>query len=114
MVLLYELLREGKFVLVDFGPYGAAAAETTPWGDQVKAVVADACDPAWQQRVTAFLVRPDGHAAWSTRAKTPAARAAACRVALERWCGPEEKPQVRHLARLRSGVLDGSVDAPGF
>lgn len=91
---LHDLMHDGRFLLVDLGPYGASAAAAGKWAGRVKAVVADLdleTDATVRQRLrgaTAFLVRPDGHTAWSTRAKSSEARGAECRLALARWCGP--------------------------
>ncbi|MFD7069901.1 FAD-dependent monooxygenase [Streptomyces sp. NPDC059913] len=64
---LYELLREGSFVLV------APAGTDTPAGSPVPLVRAH-----WRDgRTTALLVRPDGYIAWASDRPDPAALRAA-------------------------------------
>ena len=77
---LYEVLREGRFVLVDATPDGTAAA-----GAPVRALrtAATAGLPA------ATLVRPDGYVAWAGSAGPDLAGHA--RAAVARWCGPVTK-----------------------
>jgi 2-polyprenyl-6-methoxyphenol hydroxylase-like FAD-dependent oxidoreductase len=66
---LYEVLRDGRFVLLGDAPAGA-------WPDRVTVAA-----PASASEV--LLVRPDGYAAWSG---SPADQAG-LREALTRWCG---------------------------
>ncbi|WP_399123545.1 FAD-dependent monooxygenase [Streptomyces sp. N2A] len=75
---LYELLRQGKFVLVT-----PANEPTGLRPDDARAIPA-----AWESnRRTALLVRPDGYIAWATDSTAPAERAAALCSALIRWTG---------------------------
>ncbi|WP_051798234.1 FAD-dependent oxidoreductase [Streptomyces sp. NRRL S-337] len=75
---LYELLRQGKFVLVT-----PADEPTSLRPDDDRAIPA-----AWESdRRTALLIRPDGYIAWATDSTAPAERAAALRSALIRWTG---------------------------
>ncbi|MGW7577362.1 FAD-dependent oxidoreductase [Streptomyces sp. NPDC054765] len=85
---LYELLRQGRFVLltpadepgVPQAPTSRAESDR-PVGDRV----VHAC---WRSgRRTALLVRPDGYIAWATDATAPAERATALRSALFHWTG---------------------------
>ncbi|MEU9111907.1 FAD-dependent oxidoreductase [Streptomyces sp. NPDC048483] len=80
---LYELLRQGKFVLI------TPADETgslRPADDRVVTA-------AWQSgRRTALLVRPDGYVAWATDATGPAERTTALRTALAHWTGAAISP----------------------
>jgi 2-polyprenyl-6-methoxyphenol hydroxylase-like FAD-dependent oxidoreductase len=66
---LYELLREGRFVLITPEPVDG-------WSDRVRVAASD--DPAMP--APAVLVRPDGYVAW---AGEPAGAAGALRT----WCG---------------------------
>ncbi|MER7987553.1 FAD-dependent monooxygenase [Streptomyces noursei] len=78
---LYELLRQGTFVLVTPAGEIPEGATRTPATDRV----VTAC---WaSERRTALLVRPDGYVAWATDATAPGERAAALRSALARWTG---------------------------
>jgi 2-polyprenyl-6-methoxyphenol hydroxylase-like FAD-dependent oxidoreductase len=76
---LYEILRDGRFVLLT--PAGAGATIGRRWTGRVDfATPADATLPM-------VLVRPDGYVAWATDESAPASRDAALRTALTRWCG---------------------------
>jgi 2-polyprenyl-6-methoxyphenol hydroxylase-like FAD-dependent oxidoreductase len=87
-VRLYDLLREGRFVMVDLSPDSIPAMVAGQWGDRVRAIVADLRDPLLLPEVTALLVRPDGYLAWFTRAADRRLRAGLCEQALRQWCGP--------------------------
>src|SRR5262245_45626868 len=75
---LFELLRGGRFLLVDVD--GTAVAAAAAWGEGVDLVRADG---TLVGRATALLVRPDGYLAWS--GDHPAGDAV-CAV-LTQWCG---------------------------
>ncbi len=76
---LYEILRDGRFVLLT--PAGAGAAIGRRWTGRV-----DLATPA-DATVPIMLVRPDGYVAWATDETAPASRDEALRTALTRWCG---------------------------
>lgn len=81
-----ELLRPGRFVLLDFTPDGATRAAATAWAGRVDAVVARR--PATgMRRASALLVRPDGYVAWASDTRSPSSLASEARAALARWCG---------------------------
>ncbi|MGP3932074.1 FAD-dependent monooxygenase [Nonomuraea sp. KM88] len=69
---LYEVLREGRFVLLASGDTSAAR----PWADRVRRV-----RPLGGLRPEAALIRPDGYVAW-------AGERDGIRRALVKWCGP--------------------------
>jgi hypothetical protein len=76
---LYEILRDGRFVLL--APAYPGAAIGRRWTGRVDfATPADATLPM-------VLPRPDGYVAWATDQTAPASRDAALRTALTRWCG---------------------------
>jgi hypothetical protein len=79
---LYELFRDGRFVLLE--PSATATARDLP--DHVKVVRYTRCDPP--RLPAAALVRPDGYVAWASDDRDQAARAAAVRAAVTAWCGP--------------------------
>ncbi|MFE6738781.1 FAD-dependent monooxygenase [Streptomyces tubercidicus] len=99
---LYELLRQGRFVLIT--PAGEPGVPQAPDGGADSPHRTPASGPdsprpaddrvvtaAWRSaRRTALLVRPDGYIAWATDATAPAARAAALRGALTHWTGGED------------------------
>ncbi|WP_232661574.1 FAD-dependent monooxygenase [Pseudonocardia sp. TRM90224] len=74
---LYELLRDGTFVLVDGTPDGAAARAAAGWGDRVELRRTDGG--------AVMLVRPDAYVAW---ASDTAPSAAEVQHVLADWCGP--------------------------
>jgi 2-polyprenyl-6-methoxyphenol hydroxylase-like FAD-dependent oxidoreductase len=81
VVGLYDLFADGKFVLLEQS--AAAIPATLP--DRVRPV-------PYQKRSrprlpAATLVRPDGHVAWASDERDPAARAAATAAAIRSWCG---------------------------
>jgi hypothetical protein len=71
---LYELMRDGRFVLV---ATTGGAPPIGPWADRVRAVrsVGAAGLPAL------VLVRPDGYVAWAGDSAAPLPEA------LDSWCG---------------------------
>jgi hypothetical protein len=75
---LAELLRGGRFVLVD-----TTGGDPTP-GRSPHVVTARA--DAVRGEPAVLLVRPDGYVAWATDDPTDAASRASAAVA--RWCGP--------------------------
>jgi 2-polyprenyl-6-methoxyphenol hydroxylase-like FAD-dependent oxidoreductase len=81
---LYELMRGGRFLLVDTASLvdtaGTAAAAATPWLDRVTPIRAAG---TLVGSATAVLVRPDGYLAWSGDHPDPAE----VRAALTQWCG---------------------------
>jgi 2-polyprenyl-6-methoxyphenol hydroxylase-like FAD-dependent oxidoreductase len=83
---LYELMRHGRFVLLDrTGAGEIARVAEEGWSDRVDAVrVAAAATSNWP---TAMLLRPDGYAAWASDAPEPGERLSAGRAALQHWCG---------------------------
>ncbi|MFD5395641.1 FAD-dependent monooxygenase [Streptomyces sp. NPDC127097] len=92
---LYELLRQGRFVLIT--PAGEPGVPQAPasGGDSSRPADDRADDrvvtASWRSaRRTALLVRPDGYIAWATDATAPAARAAALRGAVAHWTGTED------------------------
>ncbi|MFH9866428.1 FAD-dependent oxidoreductase [Streptomyces lydicus] len=106
---LYELLRQGRFVLItpagepavaqwpaNSGDAPSHPAPAHPDASRPTPSRAGALRPAdgrlihavWRgDRRTALLVRPDGYVAWATDATAPAERAAALRTALLHWTG---------------------------
>ncbi|MEV6550853.1 FAD-dependent oxidoreductase [Streptomyces sp. NPDC051597] len=88
---LYELLREGEFVLVT--PEDARGAETLAHARGAETLAADPAPVRrlirahWHgDRRTTLLVRPDGYVAWADENPAPAALA----EALRRWTGERE------------------------
>jgi hypothetical protein len=76
---LYEILRDGRFVLL--APASARSAIGRRWSDRV-----DSAPPAGTT-LPIVLVRPDGYVAWATDETAPVSRDAVLRTALTRWCG---------------------------
>jgi 2-polyprenyl-6-methoxyphenol hydroxylase-like FAD-dependent oxidoreductase len=79
---LYELMRGGRFLLVDAD--GAAHAAAAPWQDRIGLVRAQS---TLVGSATALLVRPDGYLAWSGDHADPAQ----VRTALTQWCGEPDR-----------------------
>ncbi|MFK8910988.1 FAD-dependent oxidoreductase [Streptomyces sp. YS-3] len=102
---LYELLREGEFVLVT--PEDAGAKDTlaarAPGRRLIRA--------HWRgDRRTTLLIRPDGYVAWAGENPAPAA----LEEALHRWTGERETVRARHpepLFNLRT-VLGCARSSP--
>ncbi|MGD0374571.1 MAG: FAD-dependent monooxygenase [Streptosporangiaceae bacterium] len=81
-VRLYELFRDGRFVLL--GPSGGSPPRDLP--GHVKVVTyAQGSPPMLPAEV---LVRPDGYVAWASDERDQAARDAAVGAAVAAWCGP--------------------------
>ena len=88
---LYELLRDGRFILADTTSGGAAAAAVPGRSRHVHAV---RCQTAVPGLPAVLLVRPDAYIAWASDAHPDAAADAVSAVA--KWCGPSsdaEDPQ---------------------
>jgi 2-polyprenyl-6-methoxyphenol hydroxylase-like FAD-dependent oxidoreductase len=81
---LYELLREGTFLLLDTTGPGAAADLVGRAGGRVQ--VARRPGSAAAGLPAVVLVRPDGYVAWAGNDRGDVAAAAMAAVA--RWCGP--------------------------
>jgi hypothetical protein len=100
---LYELLRDGKFVLVstaDGGTDGPGADDLARWSDRVRPARSD--DPAMP--APAVLVRPDGYVAW-------AGRPAEAQAALRAWCGaPAAHPPVNQRPATQRPVTQRPGD----
>src|SRR5262245_19316004 len=80
---LFELLRGGRFLLVDMDD--GAAATAAPWSGRVGMVKAEG---TLVGRATALLVRPDGYLAWSSDHPT----GDEVRAVLTQWCGAANLP----------------------
>src|SRR5262249_61605525 len=88
---LYELLRDGRFILADTTSGGAAAAAVPGRSRHVHAV---RCQTAVPGLPAVLLVRPDAYIAWARDPHPPPAADAMSAVA--KWCGPSsdaEDPQ---------------------
>jgi 2-polyprenyl-6-methoxyphenol hydroxylase-like FAD-dependent oxidoreductase len=77
---VYELLRTGRFVLIDRAGGSAARDAAAPWLDRLTVA----------RRTTVggpalMLVRPDGYVAWATDRPTDRT---GLETALDHWCGP--------------------------
>jgi 2-polyprenyl-6-methoxyphenol hydroxylase-like FAD-dependent oxidoreductase len=82
---LYELMRGGRFVLLDFTDDGEVARSAENFSDRVNVVrVPTSATPDWP---AALLVRPDGYAAWADDGSAPDELLSAGRTALRDWCG---------------------------
>ncbi|MFD6186208.1 monooxygenase [Streptomyces goshikiensis] len=94
---VYELLHDGRFLLLDLSGDPGAAPDARAWGDRVTAVAtapATASGGAGHpglDGVAEVLVRPDGHVAWASRTTDAAARRAERSLALTAWAG-EPRP----------------------
>ncbi|WP_433859923.1 FAD-dependent monooxygenase [Streptomyces kronopolitis] len=97
---LYEVLRQGRFVLITPAdePGGARPADEPGDGRRTDDRATAGTHPTdnrpvtvhWRSaRRTAVLVRPDGYIAWATDATAPAERARALRTAVRHWTGAE-------------------------
>ncbi|MEU5096981.1 FAD-dependent monooxygenase [Streptomyces sp. NPDC020996] len=87
-VRLYELMRDGRFLLLDLTADGRAASLAEAWGSRV-CPVRVAGPVAGLGGVAALLVRPDGYAAWVDGESDPDGCEERVRRALHQWCGAE-------------------------
>ncbi|MCK9897085.1 FAD-dependent monooxygenase [Frankia sp. AgB32] len=85
-VSLFELLREGRFVLVDQGD-GALASGCGPWSDRLVTVRGRIVDSPGLDGYRGLLSRPDGYCAWAGDHLPP------LREQLHRWCGVARLPR---------------------
>ncbi|MEU6145017.1 FAD-dependent oxidoreductase [Streptomyces sp. NPDC047081] len=87
-VRLYELMRDGRFVLLDLTVDGRGAGVAEAWGSRVCPVLV--AGPVGELGgVAGLLVRPDGYAAWVDGEGDPGGFEGRVREALLRWCGAE-------------------------
>jgi 2-polyprenyl-6-methoxyphenol hydroxylase-like FAD-dependent oxidoreductase len=77
---LYELFRDGRFVLLERS--AADGPDTLP--DRIRTVRYTRCQPS--RLPPAVLVRPDGYIAWASGEPDPAVRAKAADAAVHLWC----------------------------
>jgi 2-polyprenyl-6-methoxyphenol hydroxylase-like FAD-dependent oxidoreductase len=88
---LYEVLRQGRFVLIT--PTDEPADEpgsVRPADEGAHPAAHRPVTVHWHgARRTAALIRPDGYVAWATDATAPAERTRALRTALRHWTGAE-------------------------
>jgi hypothetical protein len=96
---LYELMRGGRFVLLDRTDDGEVARTAESFSDRVDVVRVPAAVPDWP---AALLVRPDGYAAWAGD------RLCAQRIAL-RWAR-----RLAQLERLGERVCDSGTSLLGL
>ncbi|WP_217166244.1 FAD-dependent oxidoreductase [Streptomyces sp. AC512_CC834] len=118
-VRLYELMRDGRFVLLDLADDGRAALLTQAWGSRVSPVRVDGGIPELAG-VSTLLVRPDGYAAWVDGEADPGGRDERVRTALHRWCGVEGPAPARREDRVaeatappEAGPRTGSASGSG-
>lgn len=88
-VRVYELLPDGRFVLLDFAEDSDLTQSVgAGWGSRVNAVTVTKRDGhAALEGVREVLVRPDGHVAWVGRSADAHARRAERAQALASWAG---------------------------
>lgn len=88
-VRVYELLPDGRFVLLDLaGDTDLRQSVAAGWGSRVRAVtVTERDDHAELEGVREVLVRPDGHIAWAGRGANAHALRAERTRALTSWAG---------------------------
>jgi 2-polyprenyl-6-methoxyphenol hydroxylase-like FAD-dependent oxidoreductase len=91
---LYELMRDGRFLLLDSTAEGTAAALAEGWASRVCTVRTPAPLPGFPEAAV-LLARPDGYLAWTAPATSPADH---LRATLLHWCGPEERRPARKRA----------------
>jgi hypothetical protein len=91
---LYELLRDGQFVFLDFTSAGAAVHAVHRTSPQVCAVRGRR--PAAGGTPAAVLVRPDGYVAWAGDDQPDVTGEAVSAVV--RWCGPGCRGRSRRSA----------------
>ncbi|KPI07168.1 Pentachlorophenol monooxygenase [Actinobacteria bacterium OV450] len=84
---VYELLHEGRFVLLGLDG-DAAAPDAGEWAARVTSVSAARYDAhPVLDGLREILIRPDGHVAWATRTADGRARRAERTLALTGWAG---------------------------
>ncbi|MFD4528627.1 FAD-dependent oxidoreductase [Streptomyces sp. NPDC058470] len=111
-VRLYELMRDGRFLLLDLSDDGRAAALTEAWGSRVSPVRVGGPLPELTG-VRTLLVRPDGYAAWVEGEEEPGGRDERVRDALHRWCGVEgPAPQPDPVAAGHADPVTAPVSEP--
>lgn len=116
-VRLYELMRDGRFLLLDLTPAGRAAALGEAWGSRVCPVRVEE-PPARLTGLSTLLVRPDGYVAWADGEDDAEGHQDRVRRALLHWCGAEG-PTARGAAPAavrvpeRAAKEDGAGAAPG-
>ncbi|MEU7605846.1 monooxygenase [Streptomyces sp. NPDC041003] len=88
---VYELLHDGRFVLLDLMPSDAEPAIVpAAWAERVHAVVVTPQgDHPELSGVTEVLIRPDGHIAWAGRSTDPQQRRSGRIRALAAWAGAD-------------------------
>lgn len=79
---LYQVLRSGRFVLLDHTSTGAAARAAAAWGHRVDPFHLP--DPPPDSWPAVTLIRPDGHVAWAS-SRPPDPDQVHDRI--RRWCG---------------------------
>ncbi|MBO8194591.1 FAD-dependent monooxygenase [Streptomyces oryzae] len=84
-----ELLRTGRFLLIDLADRGDRRALARRWGDRLTTVSATPPEEA-DHAADAILVRPDGYIAWAT--DTPENEPGSFSRALTTWAGPPGTP----------------------
>ncbi|MEU8434180.1 FAD-dependent monooxygenase [Streptomyces sp. NPDC029216] len=94
---VYQLLHEGRPVLLDLCGGAGVAAAAEGWADRVDLVEARSEDELWPVPAVgevpapaALLIRPDGHVAWAADA-VGAPDIPALRTALTTWFGPARR-----------------------
>jgi 2-polyprenyl-6-methoxyphenol hydroxylase-like FAD-dependent oxidoreductase len=85
-VRLYELMRDGRFLLLDLTADGTAAELAEDWASRVSPVRAVGPLPGLAG-VEVLLVRPDGYAAWVAGPGGDDGANERVSEALHRWCG---------------------------
>ncbi|MFF9163499.1 FAD-dependent oxidoreductase [Streptomyces longwoodensis] len=116
-VRLYELMRDGRFLLLDLTPAGRAAALGEAWGSRVCPVRVEE-PPARLAGLSTLLVRPDGYVAWADGEADAEGHQDRVRRTLLHWCGAEG-PTARGAAPVavrvpeRTATQDGAGAAPG-
>ncbi len=115
-VRLYELMRDGRFLLLDLAGDGVASEVCEGWGSRVCPVRVAGPVPRLDG-LGVVLVRPDGYAAW-VDGSSPQGREERVRQALHRWCGTEgptphrdTAPAAGATAPARAGRKEQSEEA---
>ncbi|MGW7065587.1 FAD-dependent oxidoreductase [Streptomyces sp. NPDC054855] len=110
-VRLYELMRDGRFLLVDLTDDGAAAKLAEDWGSRVSPVRATGPLPGLPG-VELLLVRPDGYAAWVAGPEERGADEDRVSEALHRWCGVQGPAPSRRTHETPAARPPRSAPAP--